>query len=101
MSIIDEIRAARTSRISEEHKSQLLGYIKKILTIRDYALIGGAAHFSYDWKIPDPNGKDWRSNCFAPYSYHPAITEWLKSLGFSCSRYYNRGGVDQGICVRV
>lgn len=35
MSIIDEIRAARTSRISEEHKSQLLGYIKKILTIRE------------------------------------------------------------------
>lgn len=101
MSLIDEIRAARVSQLTEEHKEKLLAYIKKNLMQNDYALIGGAAHFSYDWKIPDPDGKDWWRDCYAPYKLHPAITDWLTSLGFKCSRYYNRGGVDQGICVRI
>lgn len=101
MSLIDEIRAARVSQLTEEHKEKLLAYIKKNLMQNDYALIGGAAHFSYDWKIPDPDSKDWWRDCYAPYKLHPAITDWLTSLGFKCSRYYNTGGVDQGICVRI
>lgn len=101
MSVIDEIKAARASQLTEEQKNKLLAYVKKVLTQKDHAVIGGAAHFSYDWKIPDPNTKDWWRDCFAPYKYHPAITDWLRSLGFKCRRYYNRGGVDQGICVQI
>lgn len=101
MDVIEEIRAKRASMLSEEHKTKLLSYIKKVLTHKNYAVIGGAAHFSYDWEIPDPNSKDWWRDCFAPYKYHPAITDWLQGLGFKCSRYYNRGGVDQGICVQI
>lgn len=48
MSLIDEIRAARVSQLTEEHKEKLLAYIKKNLMQNDYALIRGAAHFSYD-----------------------------------------------------
>lgn len=101
MSLIDEIRAARVSQLTEEHKEKLLAYIKKNLMQHDNVVIGGAAHFSHDWKIPDPDSKDWWKDCYAPYKLHPAITDWLISLGFTCSRYYNRGGVDQGICVRI
>lgn len=54
MSLIEEIRAARVSQLTEEHKEKLLAYIKKYLTQYDYALIGGAAHFSYDWKNSRP-----------------------------------------------
>ena len=101
MGLIEEIRAARVSQLTEENKEKLLAYIKKYLMRYDHALIGGAAHFSYDWKIPDPDSKDWWRDCYAPYKLHSAITDWLTSLGFKCSRYYNRGGVDQGICVRI
>ena len=68
MSLIEEIRAARVSQLTEEHKEKLLAYIKKYLTQYDYALIGGAAHFSYDWKIPDPDGKDWWRDCYNKFS---------------------------------
>lgn len=101
MNTIEGIRKVRVSQLTEEHKNQLLAYIKKVLIFKDHAVIGGAAHFYYDWKIPDPNSKDWWRDCFAPYKFHPAITDWLISLGFKCSRYYNGFGVDQGICVQI
>lgn len=45
MSLIDEIRAARVSQLTEEHKEKLLAYIKKNLMQHDNVVIGGAEHF--------------------------------------------------------
>lgn len=70
MSLIDEIRAARVSQLTEEHKEKLLAYIKKNLMQHDNVVIGGAAHFSHDWKIPDPDSKDWWRDCYAPSGYY-------------------------------
>ena len=36
-----------------------------------------------------------------PYRYHAAIAEWLRSLRFHTQRYYNQGGVDNGLQVWI
>lgn len=33
--------------------------------------------------------------------FHAAIADWLHSLGFHTSRYYNKGGVDNGLKVTM
>lgn len=94
MSIIDEIKQARTQLISEEHKRQILLRIKNQLIKDEYAIIDGASHYpEQSWKFGET------TYVRVPFKYHAAISEWLQSLGFKTSRYYNRGGVDNGLKV--
>lgn len=96
MSIIDEIRKQRIAFVPEEYKEKILINIKHQLTYKEVARIDGASHYaSRDWSFPD------NSYCYAPYIYHAAISEWLNSLGFRTSRYYNKGGVDNGLNVWI
>lgn len=95
MSIIDEIRAARKEQLSDEQKSKILAFIKRDLTKGYKSIIYGAPHFGRWWFREDIG------RCEAPYAMHLAIEEWLKGLGFQCSRYYNKMGVEQGLEVRI
>lgn len=95
MSIIDEIKAARKEQLTDEQKGKILTFVSKSLT-RDYkAIIYGAPHFG-KWEF-----REDIMRCEAPYALHPAIEEWLKGMGFHCSRYYNKMGVEQGLEVRL
>lgn len=103
MSIIDEIRSARIESVPEEYRDAILASVKAQLVDGwrgDYALIDGAAHYPrQEWEIPkDPGGG---GTVRAPFRFHEAIAEWLRTLGFSCCRHYNRGGVDNGMEVRI
>lgn len=95
MGIIDEIRMARANNLTEEQKSGLLKHIKKTLVNNDYVVIYGASHYENQGWGADKDGSIYR----APFSVHTAIKQWLSQLGFSSCRYYNRGGVDQGLKV--
>lgn len=96
MSIIEEIKASRKSLLTDEQKSKILTIVKKTLKNSNYTVVYGAPHFG-KWEFRD----DCITRCEAPYAFHPAIEEWLTSLGFRCSRYYNKGGVEQGLMVRI
>lgn len=106
MSIIDEIKVSRKSLLSEEQKTNILECVKAQLVNNECAYIRGAEHFAahggHKWVLPKTDaekGRKWSLE--APYPLHHAITEWLKSLGFSCCRYYNNFGVDQGIRISI
>ncbi len=101
MSITDEIRSARMNKVPEEYKKKILTSVKAQLIDGyhgDWAHIDGAAHYpDQEWKMPSsPHG----SVC-APFRFHAAIADWLRSLGFTCCRHYNKGGVDNGMEVRL
>lgn len=101
MNIIDEIRSERMNQVPEEYKQKILASVKSQLVNGchgDWAHIDGAAHYpNQEWQFPN---SDWGS-VRAPYRYHAAIADWLRSLGFSCCRHYNKGGVDNGMEVRL
>lgn len=106
MSIIEEIKTARKAQLTEEQKRKLLEGVKAQLVSNPYALIEGAEHYRAEdnrWRFP----QDWRKSCNytgclqAPFKMHTAISEYLSSLGFYCRRWYNGGGVDQGLEVRI
>lgn len=101
MSIVDEIRSERINQVPEEYKQKILASVKSQLVKGwhgDWAHIDGAAHYpNQDWKFPST---DWGS-VQAPFRYHAAIADWLHTLGFSCCRHYNKGGVDNGMEVRL
>lgn len=98
MSIIEEIKAQRAAMLTEEQKRMLLDGIKSQLTTRDYAIVDGAAHYSTKWESRQIGCSTYAS---APFKYHPAIADWLRSLGFRTSRYYNKRGVDNGLMVTM
>ena len=94
--IIKEIQKERINLIPDMYKQAILDNIKLQLKYSDTARIDGAAHYSNrDWDFPS------NSYCYAPFRYHAAISEWLKTLGFVTSRYYNKGGVDNGLKVWI
>lgn len=94
--IIEEIRKDRINLIPDEYKHAILRNIKTQLAYSSTARIDGAAHYANrDWSFPS------NSYCYAPYKYHAAISEWLKTLGFNTSRYYNKGGVDNGLQIWI
>lgn len=92
MSIQEEIRQSRLSLLTKDEKDRILGCIKEQMKYKETALIYGAAHFQNQvW--------NFNTECQAPYKYHSALSEWLKSIGFTTRRYYNKLGVDQGLEV--
>lgn len=94
--IIEEIKQSRIASISEEQKNSILENIKRQLVHKYEARIDGAAHYREQvWNFP----KD--KYCQAPFEFHAAIEQWLKSLGFRTRRYYNSFGVDQGLLVSI
>lgn len=94
MSIIDEIRKERMNLLTNEQKEKLLSCIKKQLVNSDYAIVDGAYHYyAQEWKYSEAG------YCKAPFALHSAIKEWLQTLGFHTSRYYNGYGVDNGLKV--
>ena len=101
MSIIDEIRSARIESVPAQYRDAILASVKAQLIDGwrgDYALIDGAAHYSrQEWKMPNTPG----GTVCAPFRFHEAIAEWLRTLGFSCCRHYNRRGVDNGMEVHI
>lgn len=109
MSIIDEIKRERINRVPEEYKSRILENIKFQLidcSHGDWALIDGAAHYpNQEWEFPSERErarfKSYTPCIKAPFRFHEAIAEWLRTLGFSCCRHYNRGGVDNGMEIRI
>lgn len=96
MNVIEEIRNNRIQLLNEEHKKKILDNVKYQLTYKSEALVEGAAHFRSQECVFREN-----HNCRAPFKYHPAIEEWLRSLGFKTSRYCNKGGIDQGLSVWI
>lgn len=95
-SIIDEIRRSREAIIPEEKKAELLEYIKHKMLTSDSCVINGAAHYErQEWGYHDGHLNR------APYGYHAAISQWLRSLGFHTSRYINNLGVDNGLKVSI
>lgn len=107
MNVIDEIKAARKSLLTEEQKSKVLDCVKAQLVSNDYALIEGAEHYAvygghHKWRFPKTEKeKGWHWSLEAPFPLHHAIAEWLRSLGFRCQRWYNGGGVDQGMMITI
>lgn len=96
MSIIDEIKNERVTMIDEDYKVKVLTQIKHQLTEREYAVIDGARHYQVqEWKF---KGDTYVK---APYKYHAALATWLEKLGFKTSRYYNNGGIDNGLRVWI
>lgn len=95
--------------IPEEYKNEILANIKAQLIEGhrgDYALIDGAAHYpNQEWKFPGEfERRQWPNHTCAiraPFRFHAAIADWLHTLGFSCCRHYNKGGVDNGMEVRL
>ena len=94
--VLEDIREMRKNALSEEQKDQIVTCIKNKLIYSENVIIYGAAHFANE-----PFMCDIRRGMSAPYKLHPAISTYLTSLGFYVSRYYNRGGIDQGICVTL
>lgn len=94
--VLEDIREMRKNTLSEEQKNQMLLCIKNKLIYSESIIIYGAAHFANE-----PFMCDVSKRMSAPYKLHPAISTYLTSLGFYVSRYYNRGGIDQGICVEL
>lgn len=98
MNIIEQIKQKREQLLSEEYKNKLLDNIDCQLTYDDTALIEGAPHFADQvWRFPKERGY----SCRAPYKFHAAISDWLRSLGFKTRRYYNKGGVEYGMEVWI
>lgn len=94
MSIIDEIKQARNQLLSNDNKEKILARIKVQLIKESFAVIDGAKHYSsQEWKFGE------LTYVKAPYACHTAIAKWLEGLGFKTSRYYNNGGVDNGLKV--
>lgn len=95
MNVIDEIKRARQQLVSEEQKKEILSRIKTQLIEREYAIVDGARHYKdQEWRFGETYIR-------APYRCHAAISEWLQELGFKTSRYYNKGGVDNGLQVCI
>lgn len=98
MSIIDEIKKERKDFLPKERKEQILSYLRIQLKEHESAIIRGARHFpDQAWKIPMSKG----SELHAPYNMHPAIKEMLEDMGFLTRRYYNKGGIEQGMEVWI
>ncbi len=98
MNIIDEIKRERASLITEEQKQKMLVNLKFQLKYKDSALIWGAPHFQNEyWNLP---GEEWR-DLRVPYKFHAAVSEWLQSIGFHTRRWFNKGGVEQGMEVWI
>ena len=96
MTIIEEIKQARNQMLTEEQKSEILKRVKNQLVIKKEAIIDGARHYqNQEWLF---RGETYVR---APFKYHAAISAWLEDLGFMTSRYYNRGGVDNGLQVWI
>lgn len=94
MSVIEEIKQARQELVNEEQKSKILSRIKAQLIVKDFAVVDGASHYrDQDWRFGDT------TYVKAPFKCHAAISAWLNDLGFKTSRYYNKGGVDNGLKV--
>lgn len=94
--IIEEIKKERVALIPEEYKNAILDNIKMQLKYSEIARIDGASHYpNRGWNFPS------NSYCYAPFKYHAAISEWLQTLGFGTSRYYNKGGIDNGLKVWI
>lgn len=94
--IIEEIKKERVELIPEEYKNAILDNIKMQLKYSEIARIDGAAHYpNRDWDFPD------NRYCYVPHKYHAALSEWLKTLGFYTRRYYNKGGIDNGLEVWI
>lgn len=87
MSIIEDIKQARMNLLTIEQKKRILANIKAQLLKKDYALVKGAAHYG-KWDFPDKEREMRGFACEAPYSMHPAISEYLHSLGFHTRRHY-------------
>lgn len=100
---INDIREARIKLLSEDRKEKILINIKNQLLYNGYARIDGAAHYgNKEWNFPTMDEKhQYQPICYAPFKFHPAIAEWLNRLGFHTSRYYNKGGVDNGLKVWI
>lgn len=95
MNVIDEIIKSRIDFVPQEYKEPILESIKKQLVLGEYAIVVGAKHYErQEW--------DFRKlRCRAPFKYHAAIATWLKSVGFYTDRYYNSGGIDNGLKVWI
>ena len=94
MNIIDEIKQARKSQLTEEQKNDILKAVKNGLADREFFVIQGAPHFG-KWEY-------FRGLVSqAPYKLHPAITDFLRSQGFRVSRYYNNFGVEYGMKIEL
>lgn len=93
MNVIEEIKTARKNRLNDAQKEEILTFVKRQLAKSYTCVIYGAPHFG-KWEFRDERLE-------APYSLHPAIEVWLTDLGFQCSRYYNKMGVEQGLEVRI
>ena len=100
--MIDEIQKARQALLTDEQKTFIRKYVIRELTHNDCAVIEGASHFSAHgsdrWIMRDEPERNFMQ-CRAPYKCHAAISDWLQSIGFHTSRYYNRGGVEYGLKV--
>lgn len=94
MSVIDEIKQTRKSLLTEEQKNDILKAVKNGLIDREFFVIQGAPHFG-KWEY----FRGFINQ--APYKLHPAITDFLRSHGFKVSRYYNRGGIEQGMKIEI
>lgn len=96
MNIIQEIKNERIAFVPCEYKQSILENIKMQLKTQQYARIDGASHYANrGWNFPK------NSYCYAPYKYHVAISEWLNSIGFHTQRYYNKGGIDNGLQIWI
>lgn len=95
MNVIEEIKKARIDFVPQEYKSQVLQNTKEQLVNSNFALIEGAQHFqNQEWSFRG-------TRCRAPFKYHAAMATWLESVGFHTSRYYNKGGIDNGLQVWI
>lgn len=93
--IIDKIKSNRIDILSIDKKEEILIYVSTNLIYKDYCIIGGASHFiEQKWYNKNDIFK-------APFKFHSAISEYLKTLGFKTERYYNKGGIDQGLKVYI
>lgn len=98
--MINEIKKARAMLLTEEQKAFIKKYLKRELTYKPYAIIEGAKHFKNEWVLRDEPKRNFMQ-CRVPFQYHTAISDWLRSLGFNTDRYYNNGGVDNGLKVWI
>lgn len=93
MDIISEIKEKRNQLLTTEQKCKIIDFVKYALVKGYSVVIYGAPHFG-EWAITE-------NRCEVPYRLHPAVEDMLKSMGFRCTRYYNKGGVEQGLEVRI
>ncbi len=98
----NEIKQARAQMLTEEQKNFIQKFLKHGLIRKDFVIIEGARHFSTHgsdkWILRDEPDHNFMQ-CRAPYHCHPAISDWLRSLGFHTARYVNHFGVDYGMKV--